>query len=153
MKKMLKISLIIILIIYSIFITVLYIDTNDNLNATNKSLSEIKENYDIIVHTEAPLTMHTFYAQIENVDLDNNKILVKGLDFDTVYKNKYLLEISEETLLIGNGNTGGSNLLTLSCFEKNQYVAVTYYGAIGISTDYDTIENIDKIQLLEDRNK
>lgn len=153
MKKMLKISLIIILIIYSMFITVLYIDTNDNLNETNKSLNEIKENYDIIVHTEAPQTMYTFYAQIENIDLDNNKILVKGLDFDTVYKNKYLLEISEETLLIGNGNTGGSNLLTLSSFEKNQYVSVTYYGVIGISTDYDTIKNIDKIQLLEDRNK
>jgi len=152
MKKILEISLVIIFI-YSAVVTVLYINTNNNLKETNNSLKEIKENYDIIANTEAPPTMYTFYAQIEKVDLDNNTILVKGLDFDTVYKNKYLLEISEKTLLIGNGKTGGSNLLSLSCFENNKYIAVTYYGVIGCSTEYDIIEKVDKVQLLEDRNK
>lgn len=153
MKRMLKIIFVIIIIIYSIFVTILYINTCNNLKETQNNLNEIKEEYDIIAKTEAPPTMHTFYAQIENVDIENNKLLVKGLEFDTIYKNKYLLEISEETLLIGNGNTGGSNLLTLSCFEKNQYISVTYYGVIGFSDDYEVIEKIDKVQLLEDRNK
>ena len=152
MKKILEISLVFIFI-YSIIVTLLYINTNNKLKETNNSLKEINEKYNTIASLEAPPTMLTFYAQIEDVDLDNNTILVKGLDFDTVYKKKYLLEISNETLLIGNGNTGGSNLLTLSCFEDNQYIAVTYYGAIDISTDYDIIEKIDKIQLLEERNK
>jgi hypothetical protein len=152
MKKMLEISLVIIFI-YSAIVTVLYINTNSNLKETNNMLKEINEKYNTITNIEAPPTLLTFYAQIEDIDLGNNTILVKGLDFDTVYKKKYLLKISDETWLIGNGNTGGSNLLTLSCFENNQYIAVTYYGVIDISTDYDIIEKIDKIQLLEERNK
>lgn len=152
MKKILEISLFVIFI-YSAIVTVLYINTNNNLKETNNSLKEINEQYNIIANAEAPEIMSTFYAQIENVDLDNNTILVKGLDFDTVYKKQYLLEISAETWLVGNGNTGGSNLLTLSCFENSQYIAVTYYGVIDVSTDYDIIEKIDKIQLLEERNK
>lgn len=153
MNKMLKKVIFIIIIIYSVVVTILYMDTYNNLNKTNQTLKKIHEEYNIIANTEAPPILYTFYAQIENVDLENNTLLVKGLDFDTVYKNKYLLKISEETWLIGNGNTGGSNLLTLSCFEKNQYISVTYSGAIGISDDYEVIEKINKLQLLEDRNK
>ncbi len=145
MKKILGISLAIIFL-YSVIVTVSYINTNNNLK-------EINEKYNIIVHTEAPPITLTFYAQIENVNLENNTILVKGLDFDTIYNKKYLLKISDDTLVIGNGNTGGSNLLTLSCFENNQYIAVTYSGVIDVSTDYDIIETITKIQLLQDRNQ
>lgn len=152
MKKILEISLFVIFI-YSVIVTLLYIYTNNNLKQANSNLKEINEQNSSIANTEAPPTMHTFYAQIENVSLETNTILVKGLDFDTVYNKKYLLKISDETWLVGNGNTGGSNVLTLSCFENNQYIAITYYGVIDVSTDYDIIEKIDKIQLLEERNK
>lgn len=152
MKKIIVISLVIICV-YSAVITVLYVNTNNNLKEVNNNLEEANERLDTYEHTVADPVATTFYAQIENIDFDNNTILVKGLDFDTVYKNKYLLEISDETWLIGNGNANGSNLLTLSCFENKQYVAVTYYGVISSSVDYDIIEKIDKVQLLEERNK
>ncbi|MBR0427783.1 MAG: hypothetical protein IJK18_06265 [Clostridia bacterium] len=145
MKKLLGICLIII-IVYSIIITILYINNNN-------SFKEAKEKLNIFEHTEAPPITHTFYARIQNIDKDKNTILVKGLEFDTIYNKKYLLKISEETLLIGNGNTDGSNVLVISSFNNNQYISVTYAGAIEISNDYDIIGKITKIQLLEDRNK
>ena len=145
MKKILGICLTVI-IIYSSIITILYINTS-------KSFKETKEKINIFEHTEAPPITHTFYARIQNVDIDNNTILVKGLDFDTIYSKKYLLKISEETLLIGNGNTDGSNVLVISSFNNNQYISVTYAGAIEHSNDYEIIGKITKIQLLEDRNK
>ena len=145
MKKLIGICLIII-IVYSIIITTLYINTNN-------SFKEAKEKLNIFEHTEAPPITHTFYARIQNIDIDKNTILVKGLEFDTIYNKKYLLKISKETLLIGNGNTDGSNVLVISSFNNNQYISVTYAGAIENSNDYDIIGKITKIQLLEDRNK
>ena len=145
MKKILGICLTVI-IIYSSIITILYINTS-------KSFKEAKEKLNIFEHTEAPPITHTFYARIQNVDIDNNTILVKGLDFDTISNKKYLLKISEETLLIGNGNTDGSNVLVNSSFNNNQYISVTYAGAIEHSNDYEIIGKITKIQLLVDRNK
>ena len=145
MKKLLGICLIII-IVYSIIITILYINTNS-------SFKEAKEKLDIFENTEAPPITHTFYARIQNIDIDKNTILVKGLEFDTIYNKKYLLKVSKETLLIGNGNTDGSNVLVISSFNNNQYISVTYAGAIETSYDYDIIGKITKIQLLEDRNK
>ena len=92
MKRILEISLFVIFI-YSAIVTVWYINTNNKLKETNNNLKEINEQYNIIAHAEAPEIMSIFYAQIENVDLDNNTILVKGLDFDTVYKNlKYQIK-------------------------------------------------------------
>ena len=152
MKKILGVILVIIFV-YSVIITVLYINSSNNLKESNNNLKEINEKYNIIVNNEAsPITL-TFYAQIEDVDLENNTILVKGLEFDTIYNKKYLLKISNDTLIIGNGNTRGSNLLTLSCLDNKQYIAVTYSGVINVSTDYDIIETITKVQLLQDRNK
>lgn len=145
MKRILGICLIII-IIYSSIITILYINTNN-------SFKENKERLNVYEHTKAPPITHTFYARIQNIDIENNTILVKGLDFDTIYNKKFLLKISEETLLIGNGNTDGSNVLLISSFNNNQYISVTYAGAIETSNDYEIIGEITKIQLLEDRNK
>ena len=144
MKKIIGICLIAI-IIYSSIITILYINVNYRFE-------EAKEKIHIYEHTEAPPITHTFYAKILNIDIANNTILVKGLDFDTIYNKKYLLEISNETLLIGNGNTDGSNVLALTSFNSNQYISVTYAGAIENSKDYDIIGMVAKIQLLEDRN-
>ena len=152
MKKVLGISLGFVFI-YSVIITILYINTTNNLKNTNNNLEELNKKYDVLVHTEAMPITTTFYAQIENVDLENNFILVKGLDFDTIYNKKYLLKISDKTFLIGNGNTGGSNILNLSCFENNQYVSVTYEGVIENSENYDIIDTIQKVQLLENRNE
>ena len=92
--------------IYSIIITILYINTINNLKETDNKLKESKE--------------------------------------------KYLLEISNDTFIIGNGNTNGSNLLTLSYLKRNQHIAVTYSGVIDVSTNYDVIDKIDKVQLLEE---
>lgn len=135
--------------IYSIIITILYINTSNNLKETDNKLKESKEKYNSIAITETSPTTYTFYAQIEDIDLEHNTIIVKGLEFDTVYKGKYLLEISNDTFIIGNGNTNGSNLLTLSYLKRNQHIAVTYSGVIDVSTNYDVIDKIDKVQLLE----
>lgn len=144
MKKILWICLIIILV-YATIITILYFNVNNNYKELNKK-------YDLLVHTEAPLITYTFYAKIESVDKVNNTILIKGLDFDTVYKKEYLLKITDETQLIGNGNTQGSNILKISDFNSNQYISVTYGGAIKNEKDYDGIDLVTRIQLLEDLN-
>ena len=145
MKKILWIILI-IMIAYSSVITILYVNMNKEFKKTKNDLKSL-------TNVQAPPITSTFYAQIQKVDMDKNTILVKGLDFDTVYNKEYLLELSDETLLIGNGNTGGSNVLTLSCFYSNQYISVTYSGAIQYSEEYDIIGRIHKVQLLEERNK
>lgn len=149
MKKVFVICIIIIFIILAV-ITYLHIsrkaDEARQVDEAVNQVQELEKEENVTQEKELEDGEETFYAQIESIDLETNRITINQIENNVVKRNtNYTIMLTDDIPLHKSGNN-----IELSDLQVNDKLLITYDGII-LTTNPPSLSRVKAIELLEDR--